>query len=105
MECYKSQQRGDRRNQRGCHENLLIDTMIIDEVHLYKKILSYCWIDYHKAFDSIPHGYILEVVSILRFAEPFQLLPASFVQNWCTHLELGFGASQTSIPIEIRKGT
>ena len=47
---------------------------------------------------------MLEVVSILQFAEPFQLLFASLVQNWCTCLELGFGASQTSTPIEIRKG-
>ena len=101
---YDPQQRGVRRNQRGCHENLLIDRMIMDEVHLYKRNLSCCWIDYRKAFDSISHGYMLEVVSILRFAEPFQLLLASLVQNWCTNLELGFGVNQTCIPIAIRKG-
>jgi len=76
----------------------------MDEVGLYKRNLSYCWIDYRKAFESISHGYMLEVVSILQLAKPFQLLLASLVQNWCTCLELGFGASQTSTPIEIRKG-
>ena len=81
---YDPQQRGLHRNQRGCHENLLIDRMIMDEVHLYKRNL---WIDYRKAFDSIS-----------------QLLLASLIQNRCTCLELGFGASQTSTPIEIRKG-
>ena len=78
--------------------------MIMDEVHLYKRNLSYSWMDYHKAFDSISHGYMLEVVSILHFAMPFQSLLASFVQNWCTQLELGFGVNQTCIPIDIRKG-
>jgi len=67
---YDPQQRGVRRNQHGCHENLLIDRMIMDEVHLYKRNLSCCWVDYRKAFDSISHGYMLEVVSILHFAEP-----------------------------------
>ena len=47
---------------------------------------------------------MLEVVSILHFAMPFQSLLASFVQNWRTQLELGFGVNQTCIPIEIRKG-
>jgi len=78
--------------------------MIMDEVHLYRRNLSCCWVDYRKAFDSISHGYMLEVVSILRFAEPFQLLLASLTQNWCTQLELGFGVNQTRIPIAIRKG-
>jgi len=75
------------------------DRMIKDEVRLCNRNLSYCWIDYCKAFDSISHGYMLEVMPILQ---PFQLLLASLVQNWCTCLELGFGASQTSTVYRLR---
>jgi len=70
---FDPQQQGVHRNHLGCHENLLIDRIIMDELHLCKRNLSYCWIDYRKAFDSI--FSCLHVV-YLQFAMPFQLLLA-----------------------------
>jgi len=47
--------KGCKRNAKGTHDLLFIDKMILKEVKRRKRNLSVGWIDYHKAFDMVPH--------------------------------------------------
>ena len=59
------EQKGCRRKSRGAGVQLYIDKMILREVTVRKKSLAMGWIDYRKAFDMMPHSWILECLNIL----------------------------------------
>ena len=43
--------------------------MITSDARKHKKNLSMNWIDYKKAYDMVPHSWLLEVVELLGVAE------------------------------------
>ena len=47
----------------GCKEQLLINRMVIENCHKKKRSISTAWIDYRKAFNSVPHSWILKALS------------------------------------------
>lgn len=54
-----------RRGSYGCKDQLLINKMILENCRCCKK-LSAAWIDYRKAFDSVPHSWILKTLEIYK---------------------------------------
>ena len=54
------EQKGCRRKAIGTHDLLFIDNIILKEVKTRQKNLATAWVDYKKAFDLIPHSWILE---------------------------------------------
>ena len=60
------EQRGCRRDCYGCRDLLLIDKMILEDCHMHKKKMSTMWIDYCKAYDSVPHSWILESLRLYK---------------------------------------
>ena len=53
------EQKGSRRGSYGCKDQLMINKMILENCKKRKRNLSSAWIDYKKAFDSVPHEWIL----------------------------------------------
>ena len=62
-------QKGCRKGSYRCKDQLLINRMIIIK-NCYKKkpSLSTAWIDYRKAFNSVPHSWILKPLDIIEFS-------------------------------------
>ena len=58
------QQKGCRRKCRDTKEQLLIDKMVMMNSKSRKTNLSMVWIDYKKAFDMIPHSWLIECLGI-----------------------------------------
>ena len=58
------EQKGCRRGSYGCKDQLLINQMITDDCKLKHRNSSMAWIDYRKAFDSVPHSWILKVLDL-----------------------------------------
>src|SRR6185436_14231422 len=50
--------KGNRRKSRGTKDQLLIDKLIMQNCKRRKSNLHVAWIDYKKAFDSLPHSWI-----------------------------------------------
>ena len=50
------EQGGGRKHSWGCNNQLLINKMVLDQVKKQRRNLFMMWLDYHKAFDSVPHG-------------------------------------------------
>ena len=54
-----TEQKGCKRGSYGCKDQLLINKMIPENCRRNKRILSSAWIDYKKAFDNVPHSWII----------------------------------------------
>ena len=63
------EQKGYRSGSHGCKDQLIINKMILENCKKSKRNLSCGWICYEKAFDSVPHEWIL------RSLEPFKVSP------------------------------
>ena len=61
-----SEQKGCRIGSYGCKDQLLINRMFIENCHKKKRSLSTAWIDYRKAFNSVPHSWILKALDIFK---------------------------------------
>ena len=60
-----AEQKGCWRESYGGRDQLLINKMVVEEVKLRKKNLSMAWIDYRKAFDSVPYSWIEKTLAQL----------------------------------------
>ena len=59
------EQKGCRRNSRGTKDQLLIDKMVLNDCKKRHTNLGMAWIDYKKAYDMIPHSWILESLGLV----------------------------------------
>ena len=72
--CLPEEQKGCRKNSGGTNDLLFICKMILREVEMKKKNLSIAWIDYKKAYDMVPHSWILEYLEALGIDEGIRKL-------------------------------
>ena len=54
------EQKGVRRRARGCKDHLLLDKALMKVAKKKQRNLSMMWIDYKKAYDSVPHSWIIK---------------------------------------------
>ena len=59
------EQKGCRTGLYGCKDQLMNNKIILENCKKTKRNLSCAWIDYKKAFDSIPHEWILKYLKYL----------------------------------------
>ena len=62
------EQKGCRRRPRGTNDQLLIDKAVLRETRVKKRCLSMAWIDYRKAYDMVPHSWIVEMLRMVKGA-------------------------------------
>ena len=70
-----------RRKSRRTNDLLFIDQMIIKEVKIRKRHLSMAWIDYKKAYDMVPHSWIINCLETVGINELIQRLLASRIDK------------------------
>lgn len=63
------EQKGCRKNSQGTKDQLYTDKMVLNEVKSRKKNIAMAWIDYKKAYDIMPHSWILKTVKLSGAAE------------------------------------
>ena len=63
--------------------------MILREVKMRKKNLSMAWIDYKKAYDMVPHSWILEFLEALGIDEGIRKLLENSMTKWSVELTCG----------------
>ena len=57
---------GCRRGSYGFKDQLMTNKMILENCKKRKRNLSCAWIDYKKAFDSVPHEWILRSLELFK---------------------------------------
>ena len=60
------EQKGCIKNSQSCKEQLVTDTVVLKQAHKENRNLYIAYIDYRKAFDSVPHNWLIHVIQIYR---------------------------------------
>ena len=60
------EQKGCRKGSRGTKDQLLVDKAILKNCRRRLTNLSMAWIDYRKAYDMVPHSWILKCLEMVR---------------------------------------
>ena len=86
----------------GCTGQLLINKIVCEEVTKNRRNLTTAWLDYRKAFDSVPHSWIIETLQLAKdkIIDVIKML----MSKWRTKLYLyGDKATIETSEIEYRK--
>ena len=94
------EQKGCRRS-RGTADQLYIDRTILREVRMRKKNLAMGWIDYRKAFDMVPHSWVLECLQILGINNTLTKFLEKTMKDWRVELTC---ANESLGEVKIKRG-
>ena len=76
------EQKGCRKCSRGTNDLLYIDRAVIKEVKSRNKSLAMVWIDYKKAYDMVPHLWIIECLDLFGLAKNIKSLLVNSLEKW-----------------------
>lgn len=93
------EQKGCRRNTRGTKDHLLLDKAVLRDCRSRKTNLALGWIDYQKAYDLVPHSWIIETMNITGMAHNVIKLIKKTMGSWNTRLEYS-GEHLTNVDIK-----
>ena len=99
------EQRGGKKDCYRCKDQLMINSAILENCKKRKKNLSTAWIDYKKAFDSVPHSWILKCLQMYKIHPALITFIEESMSQWRTNMTLVHkeGVLETR-PIRINRG-
>ena len=97
-------QKGCIRNTYGTKDQLLLNKTILENCKKQGKHLSTSWIDYKKAFDSMPLSYILDVLAIYKADPLITSWVTTSMPRWTVNLQLYHQEGLITIPEAQGKG-
>ena len=95
------EQNGCRKGSRGSKDQLLVDKAILKSCRRRLTNLSMAWIDYKKAYDMVPHSWILKYLEMVGAAKNMISIISNSMVNWKTVLTSGGMALGQ---VDIRRG-
>ena len=76
------EQKRCRKGSRETNDLLYSDRAVIKEVKCRNKNLAMAWIDYKKAYDMVPHLWIIDCLDFFGVAENIKSLLVNSVEKW-----------------------
>ena len=105
FELFPLEQKGCRKGSYGCKDQLLVNKMILEHAKTKQKNLHTSWIDYKKAFDSVPHTWILKCLEIFKISPMVTNFLRSSMNLWKTNLILSHSnGTLSSRDLRIKRG-
>ena len=99
------EQTSGKRGVWGMLEQLLINKNIMNEVRRMRRNSTTIWLDYRKAFDSIPHSWLIKSLKLAKVPDDILNALENLTQSWYTILHLnGNNENVASSLIKISKG-
>lgn len=83
-----TEQKGNSSDTFGTIDQLMINKMVMESAKKKKRNISTAWIDYKKAFDSVPHDWIVESLTMHKFDPTITNFIKLTMKNWKTSLLL-----------------
>ena len=83
------EQKGCMKGSRGTKDKLLIDKEILKNCRRRLTNLSFAWIDYKKAYDMVPHSWILKCLEMVGAAKNIISTISNTMVNWKSVLTSG----------------
>ena len=101
----EKQQRGCIRRTLGAKDQLLINKAITENSKKRQTNLSMAWIDYKKAYDSIPHSWINKIINIYKISPNIIEFLKESMKHWSINLNLHHTSGSIDINhIKIKTG-
>lgn len=82
----QEEQKGCIRGSLGCKHQLTIDAVVLKQVQNMKRNLHMCYIDYSKAFDSVPHDWLIKVLQIYKIHPKIVTTLQHIMSTWKTNI-------------------
>ena len=79
----------------GCTDQLLINKAIMEEVKSKRRNLVCVWLDYKKAFDSVPHDWLIKALYLAKIPLETVIAIEALTKTWTT--QTGLLAKNTTI--------
>ena len=99
------EQKGCRKLSQGCKEQLTIDAVIMKQACRKMRNLYTAFIDYRKAFDSVPHSWLKHVLELYKIHPILKNFLSYTMTTWQTTLKLSTNNSQVATgTIKIKRG-
>ena len=101
----EEEQKGCIKKKLGAKHQLLINKAILEDCRKRQRNLSMAWIDYKKAFDSVPHSWIMRCLELYKIDEEIRSFLSNQILKWKTTITLNHTEGQIVIPdIKIQRG-
>ena len=72
----------------GCTDQLLINWAVTDEVTKGRRNVNMIWLDYKKAYDSVPHAWIIEALKLAKIPDNIIAMIQNLISKWQTELNI-----------------
>ena len=82
------EQKGCGRMYRGCKDQLLVSKLITSLAKKHQRYLCMAWTDYKKAFDSLPHTWIVIVIEMYQICPTIRQFVEASMKEWETKMWL-----------------
>ena len=82
----EGKQRGAKVGCSGTIDNLLIDCMVCEDSKRNKRNLSMAWIDVKKAYDSVDHKWLVQMMAVHRFPDCGGKMVRRLCATWNTRI-------------------
>ena len=82
------EQAAGKRGRWGCSGQCLINKMIQEQVIANRKNLVTVWLDYQKAFDNIPHSWLIRSLELAKVPEVIINAMKKLLLKWRTKVFL-----------------
>ena len=79
------EQAGAKKGMWGC---LLIKKVVTDEVTKGRRNVNMIWLDYKKAYDSVPHAWIIEALKLTKIPDNIIATIQNLISKWQTELNI-----------------
>ena len=99
------QQKGCIRGCLGTKDQLLLNKAIIENCRKRATNLSMAWLDYQKAYDSVPHSWIRKCLKLYRLSTNIENFISDSMKRWTTTLHLRHEEGEIILrDIKIKRG-
>jgi hypothetical protein len=89
----------------GCKEQIIIDTVIMEQARKNNRNIYTAFVDYKKAYDSVPHSWLIKILKIYKINLDLINFLSHVMTFWRTTLNLSINNTKLkSEPIQIKRG-
>ena len=98
------EQNGCRHGSKGTKELLVIDNVVGKQAIHKQRHLSVAWIDFKKAYDSVPHSWLVESLKLYKVNHRVVKLLENLMKLWNTKLIIRGTEGYETSSIQVRRG-